>query len=246
MITAPQIPSRSGCSNCIINACWMNDPNLNDIDIRQMLGQGAQGMTMAGCRGNTCNLAVKVSVLNAAPVSLLANVDCASWLLDIPLVKSFLRVRERLRFLRFVRTPADFEQEVKIATKAGELGIGPKVLYSKVCAGGLSNPQFGSFDVGILVMERMDMTLISFAFKHPDKYKARFRDLLKQARKIGSKADKHGLHHEDLHANNIMMKGTKLKIIDWGINDGHRISTEREMVHRVLELGDAIGVKPRL
>ena len=94
-------------------------------------------------------------------------------------------------------------KEANKSVKAGKLGIGPKIYDYWKCGGDF-----------YMVMEKLDTTIWDLI--HTTSSCQVIKDTWKSIVKVLRKMKKHGMVHGDLHTGNVMVKGKRAYVIDWG------------------------------
>jgi hypothetical protein len=107
-----------------------------------------------------------------------------------------------------------FQLEASIATKAGQVGVGPKVFKAYMC-----NPKGEEVDekglMGVLLMESLKGDVESLVDK-----KAFNREDVEAVEDLVTRMHKAGIWHSDLHRGNIMFLGDEprsFRVIDFGM-----------------------------
>ena len=121
-----------------------------------------------------------------------------------------------------------FEQESSIATRMGDIGVGPKVFRTGICRKQLKTAVSLS-DVGIIIMEKFDCSLDDFIqeclkmdLKSFLETLPKIKRIVRDLRSFGKKGSKL-VEHGDLHDGNVLLKKLpngfyKVAIIDFGFS----------------------------
>lgn len=219
------------CVNCVLAECSL----LKDLVFHDFIAEGVQGSVVSATYKKK-HVAVKIELLNAYPVTMTkrTKMKCDSFWFKIPLLANLIATILTLTNSNPIYNPittSQFHEELKMATRMGDLKVGPIVYDGGVCLKNIQT-KAGTFDVGLIIMEKYDMTLAAFVEKKLNSIVDRdsfrksvpiWRKLVRNLLKMTQKNI--GISHGDLHDNNILVKesGRRLKvaIIDFGLTHGN-------------------------
>jgi hypothetical protein len=218
-----------GCQNCISVSCLKDFKFLKNLDFVKAIGSGLQGIVVLVCdqdKSCTEKKAVKISILNSPQITTITS-DVPTSCSDIKQKMLPPNTMKRLteKFVKSVnsleiRTFENFQKEVDASVLASEIGIGPVVYETGVCRSAMKAGVYEKFDIGIIVMEFLETTLYDFFRKYPEDFILKFFIFRLEILCHVKKAYKHGMYHEDLHLNNMMIdERGRIRIIDWGKSD---------------------------
>lgn len=233
-----------GCKFCLTSCCVRNHRALRDLAYVRVIGSGVSGVVLQlQDPGTKRSFALKVIPLGKLTLSTLTQL-CRLFDFDknamIP--NPFEGKRKDLQI-----SPAQFQEEVMLATRAGQAGVGPEVLDSFTCQNGLYT-SMGRVPVGFILMRQLDGNLSqlfarvygpaapssytnysSRSYKRPSEsapasytYQS-IKILVKALSDLAKQADRNGLHHRDLHYGNIgyTIRNQVLRVylLDWSSFD---------------------------
>jgi len=117
----------------------------------------------------------------------------------------------------------EFELEAKIAKKAGEIGIGPKIAGTFICdetfsitttnESGKTNDRV-KISMGVIVMKKLDMTLEKYYESFPKKFNENLDRIYNLVEEKANKLGDMGYSLTDMHLGNIMINIDRYKDID--------------------------------
>lgn len=237
-----EIPNRN-CKHCLSTDCVKSQTFLQNLEFLNVIGSGGQGVVINAKYGDDI-VAVKLEVLNAWPITLTIreNFKCNSFWMKIPgvpqLVAKYLKLKNN--DIPDI-TMKDFKQECDLAKALGIANVGPKVFFHGICLKGLHTIE-GILDIGILVMEKYDMSLEYFiqhnVIPNPKISLLCLKLIFKNLRALGPKGSKILMDCDDINENNIVLKfeengKIKVRLIDFGycrnsLNNKDRLSIEIE------------------
>lgn len=242
--------------------CWDTHPWLSQYEVVRTLASGFGGPVVLIRRkrrsrktdGHTSTstdfpreAALKLIFIGKPSWDYLERTRCTSFWFKVPLVGALVKNWLSRKFEREPhQTPVTlegFRRDVALARKAGELGVGPRVLFSGLCTQGVQT-LYGKALLGLHVTEKLDATLWGLSQKLVIKHTT---DICSQLMSLAKVADENGLYHTDVHGGNIMLKlpsrsgGDSLRVylIDWDMSED---TTNRSWMLKYLKGEDPLPV----
>jgi len=184
------------------------------FELPQELGSGNLATVWKGCRPakppeikQDCDYAVKISLVTDKPE---------------------LSGRVRLEYLGediYTQSRKEFRREVDIATKAGEMHIGPKVIEEWICPEPvyIDDHLEVDFQLGFIVMQKLDISLQQWMRRFPSKIVDHREALFNEAYRKIATLHKMDVVHTDIRGDNIMLQldsnnnPTGLYLVDFGV-----------------------------
>ena len=222
--------------------CFTKDCILKDMKFLKVIGEGVQGLVVhAIWKGK--QVAVKIEMLNVYPITMTNRSDykCDKNLQQFQdVIQAYYTKVSKAEIAKraWIRSTQQFKKEAQKTIEFGKLNVGPKIYFAKFCAKGLETPQ-GVSDVGILVMEKFDMTLRDLMRLIVSE--TRFRRIrLQQFIHVLDELQKMSQHlsnkliHGDVHNDNIVIqfeqnRVKKVRLIDFGLNYNPSLNLKTEL-----------------
>ena len=214
------IDPNTECNHCITVDCLSNSPIMKRLVIKEFIATGVQGVVF-NAQLDTTMVAIKISILNDLPLTMTRRkmlLNCKRSWYNVPgmigLSKIFIKLWTYYNEDEF-RNPIPtemFQREIKLNQMLSDDNVGPHVFYGDICKKGIKT-MAGTFDIGIMVMEKYDRTLtrqLAISVRPKNIYvKNRVIELsniLKQLRSKAKKVQTKILKHGDLHGDNVIVK----------------------------------------
>lgn len=190
----------------------------------EWIADGSFGTVYVACKKLNCKLAIKMIPLNV----------------HLPSEECILDNSETFEHCIEV-SEDEFWREVQTTKQMGDLDIGPPILAAGICREAWNDYQ-GKIEVGYFVQPKWDVTLRSYAERHPQKFlRNRTKIWAEILKPRAEKLDAMGLSFSDMHGDNVMVNltpGANVKdaiFIDFGNLEEYEKMYERESSVDILE-----------